>query len=92
MFYSKQEPDRVQQMLTGVKNEFRGRGLGKWLKAEMMFLIKEQFPNAKFISTGNADSNAPMLSINKRMGFKRSLTGTTFKWNASKLLQKLKKE
>jgi len=70
---SKNRSHRINQELTGVKPEYRGRGLGKWLKAEMLFFIKEKFPEAIFIHTGNAEVNAPMLSINKRMGFKKHL-------------------
>ncbi len=74
ILYTESSPHKVEQMLTGVKPEYRGRGLGKWLKAEMMVFIKNEFPEIEFISTGNADMNAPMISINDRMGFKRVLT------------------
>ncbi len=60
----------VEQGLTGVRKEYRGRGLGKWLKAEMLFFIKEHYPEAVVVETGNANTNDAMLSINKRMGFK----------------------
>ena len=70
IFYHKGRPHRVDQELTGVKPKYRGRGLGKWLKAEMLFFIKSKFPKVRFILTSNADMNAPMISINERMGFK----------------------
>jgi mycothiol synthase len=47
-------PYRVEQELTGVRDEHRGRGLGKWLKAEMMFFIRDELPEVKYINTGNA--------------------------------------
>ncbi len=61
------------QMLTGVSPEYRQRGLGKWLKAEMLFKMKEKLPKVIAIHTGNAKINAPMMSINKRMGFRTVL-------------------
>ncbi|MHA1347075.1 MAG: GNAT family N-acetyltransferase [Candidatus Heimdallarchaeaceae archaeon] len=61
------------QMLTGVSPEYRQRGLGKWLKAEMLFKMKEKLPKVIAIHTGNAKINAPMLSINERMGFRTVL-------------------
>lgn len=64
------DPHKICQELTGVKPEYQKRGLGKWLKAEMAFYIKENYPNIKYITTGNANENAPMLSINERMGYK----------------------
>ena len=60
----------ISQLLTGVQENHRGRGLGKWLKASMLLKIRETFPEVKTITTGNATSNAPMLSINNRLGFK----------------------
>ena len=63
-------PELLNQALTGVKSIYRGRGLGKWLKALMLLYIRENLPQAKYFITGNAEHNAPMLSINDRLGFK----------------------
>ncbi|MHA1345631.1 MAG: GNAT family N-acetyltransferase [Candidatus Heimdallarchaeaceae archaeon] len=60
----------VTQLLTGVKQEYRGRGLGKWLKAAMLLKTKEDYPEVKIVTTDNATENKPMLSINDRLGFK----------------------
>ena len=57
------------QLLTGVQEKYRGRGLGKWLKAEMLLKIRTDHPEVKIISTDNATTNSPMLSINERLGF-----------------------
>lgn len=65
------------QLLTGVQQKYRGRGIGKWLKAQMLLQIKEEFPKIKIIATGNATTNAPMLSINDRLGFKPHKEGIT---------------
>lgn len=68
------QPDRktfIQQGLTGVKEKYRGRGLGKWLKAAMLLRVRKEFPQVKVISTGNATMNEAMLSINRRLGFRR---------------------
>ena len=73
IFYHRGRPHKVDQELTGVKTEYRERGLGKWLKAEMLVFIKNTFPDVKYVITGNADMNAPMLSINERMGFREYL-------------------
>jgi mycothiol synthase len=78
-------PYRVEQELTGVRNEHRGRGLGKWLKAEMMFFVRDELPGVKYINTGNADTNAPMVSINERMGFKRHQTELCYRFELEAL-------
>ncbi|MCE7742246.1 MAG: hypothetical protein GOP50_07275 [Candidatus Heimdallarchaeota archaeon] len=85
IFYHKARSHKVEQELTGVTLNFRGRGLGKWLKAEMLFFIKNEFPDVKFVITGNADTNAPMLSINNRMGFKMYLEEKCFTMKISDL-------
>ena len=58
------------QGLTGVRDVHRGRGLGKWLKAEMLLRVRRDFPEVRVVSTGNASSNEAMLSINERLGFR----------------------
>lgn len=70
MIFLKEMNHKAMQNLTGVKKEYRGRKLGKWLKAEMLRFITDKYPSIKYISTNNATTNAPMLSINTRMGFK----------------------
>lgn len=85
IFYNKARPHIVNQELTGVKTEYRGRGLGKWLKAEMLVFIKNKFPDVEFVVTGNADMNEPMLSINDRMGFKKYLTEKCYTMKISDL-------
>ncbi|NHJ05558.1 MAG: GNAT family N-acetyltransferase [Candidatus Heimdallarchaeota archaeon] len=88
--YNPSRSHRIEQELTGVKEEYRGKGLGKWLKAEMLFFIRKKYPHVKFISTGNADSNAAMLSINNRMGFRLHHHSRTYKFKVSELEKKIK--
>jgi RimJ/RimL family protein N-acetyltransferase len=59
----------LTQGLTGVVQNYRGQGKGKWVKAAMLLKIRDEFPDIKVISTGNATSNAPMIAINERLGF-----------------------
>ncbi|MHA2363207.1 MAG: GNAT family N-acetyltransferase [Candidatus Hodarchaeales archaeon] len=91
IFYNPLENHRVDQGLTGVKKEFRGRGLGKWLKAAMLLYIKDKYPEIKYISTGNADVNVPMLAINTQMGFKRYKSGSSIKFEVEELRKRLGK-
>jgi mycothiol synthase len=83
--YDEGMPYRVEQGLTGVRKEHRGRGLGKWLKAEMQFSIRDELPWVEYINTGNADTNAPMRSINERMGFKRHHTELCYRFELEAL-------
>ncbi len=68
----------LYQGFTGVYPEYRSKGLGRWLKAEMMQKILSERPEVKFIRTTNANSNAPMLKINVEMGFKPYRSNTVW--------------
>jgi GNAT superfamily N-acetyltransferase len=70
MIYTPDKETMIQQLLTGVKETYRGSGLGKWLKAAMLLRFRKKFPQVKVVTTDNATSNAAMLSINERLGFK----------------------
>lgn len=36
----------------------------------MLLKIRNDFPQVKIVTTGNASSNEPMIAINKQLGFK----------------------
>ncbi len=68
--YDARVPTIVGQEGTAVVPAHRGRGIGKWIKARMLEHVLAEWPAARYVRTGNAYSNAPMLSINDRLGFK----------------------
>lgn len=70
MIFQPEKPQYIYQDLTGVIPEYRGRGLGKWLKAAMLDYVRRTLPDMRWVITGNANSNAPMLAINHALGFK----------------------
>ena len=61
----------LSQSFTGVPKQYRGRKLGKWVKAKMVDYITSHYPESEAIITGNADSNGPMLHINTELGYKK---------------------
>jgi mycothiol synthase len=79
----------VSQGGTGVKPEHRNHGLGRWLKAANLKRLLEVNPHAKFIRTGNADSNAAMLKINFEMGFKPYVASISWQADVASVLERL---
>ena len=70
VLYRPSKDPLITQELTGVSDKYRGSGKGKWLKAIMLREIEKRWPTVTTVVTGNATTNAPMLSINERLGFK----------------------
>lgn len=85
MYYAPYIPTIVNQGFTGVRPDARGRGLGKWLKAAMALHLHELYPRAEWFVTDNATSNAPMLAINTRMGFRQYRVGTEYQITRDRL-------
>lgn len=76
--------------MTGVFPEYRGKGLGRWLKAAMLDKIIKARPEVKYVRTGNADSNAAMLKINHELGFKPYMAEAIWQVEIEKVLEYLK--
>ncbi len=85
VFYLPFEEDRIRQAFTGVATAHQGRGLGKWMKAAMLEYVRDKYPVAAWVITGNAYSNEPMLEINHKLGFRPYRGSTTYQISKQKL-------
>ena len=82
-------PHILGQWGTGVNPVYRGKGLGKWLKAAMLEKAMQERPELTQVRTGNADSNGPMLNINHAMGFKPFIAHTDWQLEVAVALERL---
>ncbi len=83
-------PHILGQWGTGVNPIYRGKGLGKWLKAAMLEKVLSERPEINQVRTGNADSNGPMLKINHALGFKPYIANTDWQLEVDAAMKRLK--
>lgn len=82
-------PELITQDDTGVLANHRNKGLGRWMKADMLVRILREVTEAKFVTTGNASINQAMLTINRELGFKPNLYWQNYQIETDALLVKL---
>ncbi len=64
-----QRPTRADQYDTVVVPKHRGYGLGRAIKARMLFELRSAEPRVTEVQTWNAFENEPMLKVNAELGF-----------------------
>ena len=69
LWRSKEEPHDLYQGLTGVRREYRKRGIAMALKLRTIEYAKEH--DFRVIKTWNNSNNVGMLHINRKLGFTR---------------------
>ena len=68
-FWDARTPQWLHQKLTGVARPWRGRGLAAAVKSRLLELVRQRLPQVRTVKTYNARANAPMLAVNRRLGF-----------------------
>jgi GNAT superfamily N-acetyltransferase len=91
MSWDPNRPSILEQRFTGVRPDARGRGLGKWTKAAMLAHLHKLYPKAQWVATENAGSNAPMLAINMKLGFKQYRASSEYQVTKDALADRLKR-
>lgn len=68
----------VNQFMTGVSKEYRGRSLAKWLKAAVFFSVENDYRDFKMFNTQMRSINEPIQHINNQMGYVNTKEGCEF--------------
>jgi GNAT superfamily N-acetyltransferase len=67
--WDSRSPNIAHQVFTAIARPWRGRGLARAIKAALLRQIRSASPGAREVRTFNADSNTPILAVNRRLGF-----------------------
>jgi len=81
LFWQPARASLLFQGATAVRPEHRRHHLGRRLKAANLREALRRNPQARFVRTGNADSNVGMLAINHALGFRPFMART--EWQIS---------
>ncbi|MCK4572908.1 MAG: hypothetical protein KAU36_00990 [candidate division Zixibacteria bacterium] len=85
-------PADVYQAITGVLEEYRGRGIAKWLKAALFRKIGEDFPANESMTTDMRAVNEPIQAVNRQMGYVLESQGNEFETSVNDLSRWLQEE
>jgi ribosomal protein S18 acetylase RimI-like enzyme len=68
-------PAAAYQAMTGIDAAYRGRGLARWLKAELITRIGEKYPGIESLVTEMRSINEPIQAINRQLGYEIEARG-----------------
>ncbi len=66
-----EEPTVAYQNMTGIRKQFRGRGLGSWLKVSMIQLLLDKHSEVSIVKTAIHPRNASSQRLNRQLGFRK---------------------
>jgi ribosomal protein S18 acetylase RimI-like enzyme len=67
---NRQRKNHIGVFAIGIRKEYRGIGLGKYIMAEVLNLAKKELPGLKMFQLEVYENNKPAIALYKKMGFK----------------------
>ncbi len=86
----RQRPTRADQYDTIVVPEHRGYGLGRAMKARMLFEVRAAEPCLTEVQTWHDSEKEPMLKVNAELGFRPDREWREYEADVAELLQRLR--
>jgi GNAT superfamily N-acetyltransferase len=86
----RQRPTRADQYDTIVVPEHRGYGLGRAMKARMLFELRAAEPQVVEVKTGHATEKEPLLKVNAELGFQPDREWREYEIDVAELLRRLR--
>ena len=87
-----QHPSRADQYDTVVVPAHRGYGLGRAMKARMLFELRSAEPRLTEVQTWNAFENEPMLKVNSELGFQPDRQWSEYEADVADLIRRFDKD
>ena len=87
-----QHPTRADQYDTVVVPAHRGYGLGRAIKARMLFELRSAEPRVTEVQTWNAFENEPLLKVNSELGFQPDRQWCEYDAEVADLVRRLEKD
>jgi len=84
-----QHPCRADQYDTVVVPRHRGYGIGRAIKARMLFELRSAEPGIHQVQTWNAAINEPLIRVNQELGFVADRQWLEYEANVSDLARRL---
>jgi GNAT superfamily N-acetyltransferase len=85
----RQRPTRADQYDTVVVPEHRGYGIGRAIKARMLFELRSAEPQLLEVQTWHATEKEPLLRVNAELGFQPDREWREYEADVKDLLQRL---
>ncbi|HEX5543228.1 MAG TPA: GNAT family N-acetyltransferase [Micromonospora sp.] len=84
-----QHPTRADQYDTIVREDHRGYGIDRAIKARMLFELRSAEPKLSEVQTWNAQANEAMLKVNAELGFRPDREWCEYAIDVAELVQRL---
>jgi GNAT superfamily N-acetyltransferase len=86
----RQRPTRADQYDTIVVPEHRGYGIGRAIKARMLFELRAAEPDVLEVQTWHAVKNEPLIKVNAELGFQPDCEWREYEADVTDLLRRLR--